>query len=420
MGHHFKLTNQEFNDNANLFYILETKAEQVVGQSHQELSRVLTAQYRKLSRVHHPDKGGNAERFKEINETYKELNAYIEPLKSGNPCSNGCLTAREFYYRKKLFEKLNVIEKEAVGKNYAELRLILKNKNLSFEKNLENYSKLISQISKILQSPSLDIFRKGKEIEGLKQELNQYRVKPGIQLFEYIVPLSKSENLIEEDKKSLALKFIERQNFIQTHIQAYSALPLCLLATVTIGYYFSWWIIAFNIITNKASRLLMNDYIEKYNNEEISTDEFISKINYIVLGSKLLLIYPLAAFSVYLLTTNFIANGLTIGVGILGSLFTLAILIEALAPVFSKGCEIYTEKHTRDLLEEDPKDKVQKETDLLKRYDPRKLLMPIIMPLVRKCFAEVVGECTERNFDEANTNVSDAKVEQLPKAIRFT
>ncbi|BEP31723.1 MAG: hypothetical protein WBIAU1_12010 [Wolbachia endosymbiont of Drosophila biauraria] len=104
--------------------------------------------------------------------------------------------------------------------------------------------------------------------------------------------------------------------------------------------------------------------MKKYKNSEISTDEFMSKINYITLGNKLLINYPLAAFSVYLLTTNFIANRLTVGETILGSLLLLAVLIEMLAPVFSKGCEIYAEKHTKDLLEEDPRDRVQKETDL--------------------------------------------------------
>ncbi|MCJ7476209.1 MAG: hypothetical protein MUP39_04435 [Wolbachia endosymbiont of Homalodisca vitripennis] len=100
----------------------------------------------------------------------------------------------------------------------------------------------------------------------------------------------------------------------------------------------------------------------------------------------------------------------------------MAVLIEALTPIFSKGCEIYVDKHTKDLLEEDPKDRVQKETDLLGRYDPRKLLMPIIMPLVRKCFAEVASEFAERNFDEVNTNVSDVNTEQQfkPQETGFT
>ena len=99
----------------------------------------------------------------------------------------------------------------------------------------------------------------------------------------------------------------------------------------------------------------------------------------------------------------------------------LAVLIEALAPIFSKGCEIYTEKHMKDLLEEDPRDRVQKETDLLGRYDPRRLLMPIIMPLVRKCFAEVASEFAERNFDEVKTDMSDVNTEGLsnPQSIEF-
>lgn len=104
--------------------------------------------------------------------------------------------------------------------------------------------------------------------------------------------------------------------------------------------------------------MLINYYMKKYTNAEISTDEFMSKMNYIVLGSKPFLGYPIAAFSVYLVTTNFIANGLTVGGAILGPLLLLAVLIEALAPVFSKGCEIYAKKHTKDLLEEDPKDRV--------------------------------------------------------------
>lgn len=42
--------------------------------------------------------------------------------------------------------------------------------------------------------------------------------------------------------------------------------------------------------------------------------------------------------------------------------------------------------------------------------------MPIIMPLVRKCFAEVANEFAERNLDEVNTNVSDVNTEQPPKS----
>lgn len=214
-------------------------------------------------------------------------------------------------------------------------------------------------------------------------------------------------------------KLIERQYVILSRIQKYSTLPLGLLTTVTVGCYFSWWIIAFNIITNKAFGMLINYYVKKYTNSDISTDEFVSKMNYIVLGSKLFFAYPLAAFSVYLVTTNFIANGLTVGRAILGSLLALAILIEVLAPVFLKGCEIYADKHTGDLLEEDPRNRVQKETDLLGRYDSRKLLMPIIVPLVRRCFAEVASEFAERNFDEVSINVSDVKKQSVSQAIEF-
>ncbi|WP_395461144.1 hypothetical protein [Wolbachia endosymbiont (group B) of Ablattaria laevigata] len=107
---------------------------------------------------------------------------------------------------------------------------------------------------------------------------------------------------------------------------------------------------------------------------------------------------------------------------IFGTLSLLALLAtEIFSPAFSKGCEIYAEKHAKDLLEEDPRDRVQKETDLLGRYDPRRLLMPIIMPLVRKCFAEVASEFAERNFDEVKTDMSDVNTEGLsnPQAIEF-
>lgn len=402
MGQHFKLEIQEFNDNVNLFNILEIKAEQVVGKDYQDLSKFLKKQYNKLILVNHPDKGGDKNRFDQIHNAYQELKKYIEPLKSGDPCvkvsvgaeSDGRLTVREFHYRKKLFDTLGISE-EAIGKSFDELISILKKNDSSFEEDYSYYFGFCNLLPHV--NP---------------KEYNKGLPKPGIRLLLYISPPKERKSLIEEDKKELALKFIERKNVILLYIRIYSSLLLGLLTTVTIGYYFSWWIIAFNIVINKVFSLLINYYVEKYKNSEISTDEFMSKRSYLVLGSELLFGYPLAAFSVYLLTTNFIANGLTVGGGILGSLFALAILIEVLVPVFSKGCEIYTEKHTKDLLEEDPKDRVQKETDLLKWYDPRKLLMPIIMPLVRKCFAEVANEFAERNFDEVNTNMSDVNAKQ--------
>ncbi|WP_264337518.1 molecular chaperone DnaJ [Wolbachia endosymbiont (group B) of Dolichovespula media] len=331
--------------------------------------------------VNHPDKGGDKNRFNQIYNAYQGLKKYIEPLESGNPCikvsvnaeSNGRLTEREFCYRQKLFVKLG-IGKEAIG---------------------EDYEKLNSMLEKKLSEDFLS-----------RDCITQ--------LHSYIFLLSKKEDLIREDKKALALKFIERKNALLT-LQNFAYLPLSLLITITIACYFSCVIILLNFFVNKVTGLLLNYYMKKYENSEISTDEFISKMSYIVLGSKFLIIYPSAAFSIYLITTNFIANGITVGGAILGPILLLAIFIETLAPVFSKACEIYTEKHTKDLLEEDPRDRVEKETDLLKWYDPRKLLMPIIMPLVRKCFAEVTNELAERNFYEISTDLSSARTEQLPK-----
>ncbi|MFT4327356.1 MAG: molecular chaperone DnaJ [Wolbachia pipientis] len=429
MNQHFKLTSQEFYDNADLFNVLEIKAEQVVDKNYEELSATLKKQHKKLILVNHPDKGGDKDRFDRIYKAYQELKKYIEPLESGNPCvkvsvgaeSNGRLTAREFHYRRKLFNELKISEEEAVGKDFDGLIAILKRNDCSFGKDLKSYNELQAQIERILLNPNLDNSQKIVQSAKLMQELYQYIAKPSIQLFNYITPLKEKRSLIEEDKKTLALKFIERKNALML-VPKISFLPLAILTTITIGCYFSWWIIASNIITGKLCNSLVSYYMEKYKNSEISTDEFISKMNYIALGSKLLISYPLAAFSVYLVTTNFIANGLTVGGAILGPLLLLAVLIEALAPVFSKGCEIYADKHTKDLLEEDPRDRVQKETDLLKWYDLRKLLMPIIMPLVRKCFAEVASEFAERNFDEVKTDMSDVKAEQQfePQGIGFT
>ena len=428
MSQHFKLTSQEFRDNADLFNVLEIEAKQVVDKNYEELSAILKNQHKKLILVNHPDKGGDKNRFDQIYKAYQELKKYIEPLESGNPCvkvsigaeSDGRLTAREFHYRRKLFNELKISEEEAVGKDFDGLIAILKRNDCSFGEDLKSYNKLQAQIERILLNPNLDNFQSSVQSAKLMQELYQYIAKPSIQLFNYITPLKEKRSLIEEDKKTLALKFIERKNALML-VPKISFLPLAILTTITIGCYFSWWIIALNIIISNASRLLVGHYMKKHANSEISTDEFISKMNYIALGSKLLINYPLAAFSVYLVTINFIANGLTVGGAVLSPLLLLAVLIEMLAPVFSKGCEIYADKHTKDLLEEDPRDRVQKETDLLGRYDTRRLLMPIIMPLVRKCFAEVASEFAERNLDEVKTDMSDVNTEGLPhpQAIEF-
>ncbi|WP_343289229.1 hypothetical protein [Wolbachia endosymbiont of Encarsia formosa] len=137
MNQHFKLTNQEFYDNADLFKVLEIKAEQVVDKNYEELSATLKKQHKKLILVNHPDKGGDKDRFDRIYKAYQELKKYIEPLELGNPCvkvsvdaeSDGRLTAREFHYRKKLFSTLGIGE-EAIGGDYEKLNSILQKKTL--------------------------------------------------------------------------------------------------------------------------------------------------------------------------------------------------------------------------------------------------------------------------------------------------
>ncbi|WP_341818225.1 DnaJ domain-containing protein [Wolbachia endosymbiont (group B) of Ennomos erosarius] len=216
MGQHFKLTGQEFCDNADLFNVLEIEAKQVIGKDHQELSSVLKKQYRKLILVHHPDKGGNEERFKNLDKAYEELNAYIEPLKSGDPCvkisvdaeSDGRLTAREFHYRKKLFDTLKISEEEAVGKNFVELYSILRKKSSSLEEDLKHKDKLIRDINSWTGYGSLF----DDKVKKLGNELDEHLMKPNMQLFNYIFPLRDHESLIREDQQALMQKFIERRD----------------------------------------------------------------------------------------------------------------------------------------------------------------------------------------------------------------
>lgn len=88
-----------------------------------QLSDLITKQYKKLALVNHPDKGGNKDRFHEIDNAKKLLILYIKPLESGNPCTkvdinaetDGLLTVEEFEYRRGLFERLG-ISKEAIVK----------------------------------------------------------------------------------------------------------------------------------------------------------------------------------------------------------------------------------------------------------------------------------------------------------------
>jgi hypothetical protein len=126
MANHLNLTEAEFNNNVNLFNTLEIEYKQVVGKNHQDLSKFLKKQYNKLILVNHPDKGGDKNRFDQIHKAYQELKKYIEPLESGNPCvkvsidaeSDRRLNEREFHYRKKLFDKLNITKEEVVKKDF--------------------------------------------------------------------------------------------------------------------------------------------------------------------------------------------------------------------------------------------------------------------------------------------------------------
>ncbi|WP_458695146.1 molecular chaperone DnaJ [Wolbachia endosymbiont of Drosophila tsacasi] len=415
-----------------MFNVLEIKAEQIVGKDYQVLSKFLKKQYNKLILVNHPDKGGDKNRFDQIYKAYQELKKYIEPLELGNPCvkvsvgaeSNGRLTAREFHYRKKLFDTLGIGE-EAIGKDFDKLISILKKNDRSFEEDFK-YCFLrdaLSNLSRLL-NPG---------------ELNKRLSKPSMRLFLYISPLEEKRSLIEEDKKELALRFIERKNALLSNTQRIKMYLLFSSTWITTAYfYFSYFlmmpsnnafinpylllVIPLSVVMKNVLDLLEMHYAKKYEDSKISTDEFISKMHYIQSSRKLFVFYPLSAFSIYSLIAYFTSNNLTVGIVIFGTLLSLTLLItEVIAPVFSKGCEIYAERHTKDLLEEDPRNRVQKETDLLGWYDPRKLLMPIVMPLVKKCFAEVASEFAERNFDEVKTDMSDVNAEGLskPKGIEF-
>ncbi|WP_265022450.1 molecular chaperone DnaJ [Wolbachia endosymbiont (group B) of Ischnura elegans] len=442
MGQHFKLTGQEFYDNNDLFNVLEIKAEQIVGKDYQALSKFLKKQYNKLILVNHPDKGGDKNRFNQICKAHQELKKYIEPLKSGNPCvkvsvdaeSDGHLTAREFHYRKKLFEKLNITEEEVIGKNFVELASILKKKNSSLEEDLKHKDKLICDIKYWAIYGSLF----DDKVKKLRNELDEHLMKPNMQLFNYISSLEKCGSLIREDKQVLTQKFIKRRDDLLSSIlkaKVYTLLPLALAEASYCYYFLPIWLIAsntlmclclplvaLNSIMVQFLALLTEHYGKKYKNYEISTDKYVSRMNCIYLCYSLCVFYPLPIFFTYLMIEGFISGSFYVDVTIFGTLSLLALLAtEIFSPTFSKGCEIYTEKHMKDLLEEDPRDRVQKETDLLGRYDPRKLLMPIIMPLVRKCFAEVASEFAERNFDEVKTDMSDVNTEGLsnPQAIEF-
>ncbi|WP_395461145.1 molecular chaperone DnaJ [Wolbachia endosymbiont (group B) of Ablattaria laevigata] len=316
MSQHFKLTNQEFRDNANLFDILEIEAKQVVDKNYEELSAILKKQHKKLILVNHPDKGGDKNRFNQICKAHQELKKYIEPLKSGNPCvkvsvdaeSDGHLTAREFHYRKKLFEKLNITEEEVIGKNFVELASILKKKNSSLEEDLKHKDRLIYKRSSLARGGSLF----DDEVKKVRNELDKHLLNPNMQLFSYISPLEKCRSLIREDKQVLAQKFIKRRDDLLSSIfkaKVYTLLLLALAEASYCYYFLPTWLIAsntlmclclplvaLNSIMVQFLALLTEHYGKKYKNYEISTDKYVSRMNCIYLCYSLCVFYPLPIF----------------------------------------------------------------------------------------------------------------------------
>lgn len=381
----FTLTRDEFDAKSTLFDILKVKAEEVVDKDYQYLNIFLTEHYYILQLVNFFNKDTQTNYY----ETYQSLLEYIESL-DPRLKGDGHLTAREFHYRKKLFDALNIGKDDAVGKNFNQLVSILKEKDSVFKDYADNCL--------------------GRNVQMLPDP--KYRIS--MQLFSYISPLEEKKNLINKDKQALAQKLIERKNVLSAKAHK-TTFFLRLCAIVTIGYYFSWWVLAFELVISIITSYLLRRYVNKFIKKEISLDKLNSKMSYIDLGNHLLMHCPLAAFSVYLLTKDFIDNGLNTDVATAAALLLLAIFTYVLAHVLFKGCKIYAENHIKDLRIEDPenpKNKVQKATDLLNWYDPRKLLMFFIMPLVEKCFADLENEFAERNFDEADTNVHDTNHEQ--------
>lgn len=384
----FTLSKNEFNTKIDLFDRLMIKAEEVEGKDYQDLNIFLTEHHYilKLAKFFNTDAQENDYK------AYQGLLEYIECL-DPRLQGDGHLTAREFHYRKKLFDALSIGKDDAVGKDFDQLISILKEKDSVFKDYADNCL--------------------GRNVQMLPNPKDM----PSMQLFSYISPLKEKKNLINKDKQALAQKLIQRKNVLSDKKQK-TTFFLRLCAIVTIGCYFSWWILAFELVTSIITSFLLGHYINKYIKKEISLDKLKSKMSYIALGNHLLITFPLAAFSVYLITKDFIDNGLNTDVATAAALLLLAIFTYVLAHVLFKGCKIYAENHIEDLRIEDPENKVHKETDLLNWYDPRKFLMLFIMPLVEKCFADLESEFAERNFDEMDTNVHDTKTEQQFKDIQ--
>jgi hypothetical protein len=128
-------------------------------------------------------------------------------------------------------------------------------------------------------------------------------------LLKYLIPLQQKQNLITEDKRALAQKFIERKNDLLCTIfmtKVWILLPLAFIQAAYCYNVFPAWLLAsnalialilplmvLNLIMIKILPNLVKHYGEKYKNSQISTDEYIRKMGYVHLCYKLFVFYPL-------------------------------------------------------------------------------------------------------------------------------
>lgn len=415
----FTLTEKEFKKAEGLFKTLEIKADPVVGMNYQELTEFVKKRCHNLLITYHPDKNNrpNSEKFQRIHEAYPKLRNYIESLKSGKSDitvdiehGDKRVTAREFHYGRKFFEKSKMYEKDVIGKSYEELLFKL-NPSMTrdvlkeYQKNKEYYKKNEYKII----CPVDDSYR----------EVYEYLFFNDI-----LFALEKSTDIIHEDKTKLVSKIIEERDFwlhgIVQNPRIKEAFSVATYSVFAVASYLSFWVLPCHIINLAILYGVKRYYDAQYQNQKISIDEYISKVKHIVFYNEFVK-YSLFALSVCLLTMDFISFGSTPENLYYSIVLGIGITIEIFLSSFGKGCEIYAEKYVKDLREENPKDKVQKATDLLEWYDLRRFLMPAIMLLVGLCFKDIAKEVAERNLEEVRTDLSDVsnKSPEQPEAIQY-
>ncbi|WP_341808004.1 DnaJ domain-containing protein [Wolbachia endosymbiont (group E) of Neria commutata] len=416
MTKQFTLTEKEFKKAEGLFKTLEIEADQVVGTNYKWLIEFLRKRYRNLILTYHPDKGRkpNSEKLQRIHEAYPILRGYIKSLECGKSDitvdiehGDKRVTAREFHYGRKFFEESKMYEKDVVGKSYKEL------------------------LFKFNSSMTRDVLERLKEVcKGTGHKFSCPVSNSHRKLYKYLFPhdiffaLEKSTDIIREDKVKLVSKIIEARDFwlhgIAQNPMMKHAFSVATYSVLAVASYLSSWVLPCYIINVAILYGVRRYYDAQYKNQKILVEEYISKVKHIYFYNEFVK-YSLFALSVCLLTMDFISFGST-PENLYYSIFLgIGISIEIFLSSFGKGCEIYAEKYVKDLMEENPKDKVQKATDLLEWYDLRLPLILIFMPLVRMCFKDIAKEMAERNLDEVNTDLSDVsnKLPEQPKAIQY-